>query len=97
MIPLSMQYGAIKQLKILLLNNREEYIDYWEQTVKYYLDFKPLLEFKNACLSSSPPIVVMHQGGVYYFRAPATFCRKVARASCHPSRNIQYTILLYLC
>ena len=48
--PLSMQYGAIKQSKILLLNNREEYIDYWEQTVKYYLDFKPLLDECNNTL-----------------------------------------------
>ncbi|SPF55222.1 putative nucleotidyltransferase [Candidatus Desulfosporosinus infrequens] len=48
--PLTMQYGAIKQSKILLLNNREEYIDYWEQTVKYYLDFKPLLDECNNTL-----------------------------------------------
>ena len=48
--PLTMQYGAIKQSKILLLNNREEYIDYWEQTVKYYLDFKPLLDECNDTL-----------------------------------------------
>jgi len=48
--PLSMQYGAIKQSKILLLNNREEYINYWEQTVKYYLDFKPLLDECNNTL-----------------------------------------------
>ena len=48
--PLSMQYGAIKQSKILLLNNRDEYIDYWEQTVKYYLDFKPLLDECNNTL-----------------------------------------------
>jgi len=48
--PLAMQYGAIKQSKILLLNNREEYIDYWEQTVKYYLDFKPLLDECNNTL-----------------------------------------------
>ncbi len=45
--PLSMQYGAIKQAKILVLNNRTEYIDFWEQTVKYYLDFKPLLDECN--------------------------------------------------
>jgi predicted nucleotidyltransferase len=45
--PLSMQYGAIKQAKILLLNNREKYIDYWEHTVKYFLDFKPLLDECN--------------------------------------------------
>jgi len=48
--PLSMQYGAIKQSKILVLNNREEYVDYWEQTVKYYLDFKPLLDECNTTL-----------------------------------------------
>lgn len=48
--PLSMQYGAIKQSKILLLNNRVEYIDYWEKTVKYYLDFKPLLDESNNTL-----------------------------------------------
>ena len=48
--PLSMQYGAIKQSKILLLNNRDAYIDYWEHTVKYYLDFKPLLDECNKTL-----------------------------------------------
>lgn len=48
--PLSMQYGAIRQSKILLLNNRVEYIDYWEKTVKYYLDFKPLLDECNNTL-----------------------------------------------
>ncbi|EHQ89167.1 type VII toxin-antitoxin system MntA family adenylyltransferase antitoxin [Desulfosporosinus youngiae] len=48
--PLTIQYGAIKQSKILLLNNRDEYIDYWEQTVKYYLDFKPLLDECNETL-----------------------------------------------
>lgn len=48
--PLTMQYGAIKQSKILLLNNRAEYIDFWEQTVKYYLDFKPLLDECNITL-----------------------------------------------
>jgi len=48
--PLTMQYGAIKQSKLLLLNNREEYIDFWEETVKYYLDFKPLLDECNNTL-----------------------------------------------
>jgi len=48
--PLAIQYGAIKQSKILLLNNREEYIDYWDQTVKYYLDFKPLIDECNNTL-----------------------------------------------
>ena len=48
--PLSLQYGAIKSAKILLLNNREEYIDFWDQTVKYYLDFKPLLDECNKTL-----------------------------------------------
>lgn len=48
--PLAMQYGAIKQSKILLLNNRAEYIDFWEQSVKYYLDFKPLLDECNKAL-----------------------------------------------
>ncbi|QNB47806.1 hypothetical protein BR63_16955 [Thermanaerosceptrum fracticalcis] len=48
--PLSMKYGAIKQSKILLLNNRKEYIDFWEQTVKQYLDFKPLLDECNKTL-----------------------------------------------
>lgn len=48
--PLSMQYGAIKQSKLLLLNNREEYVDFWEQSVKYYLDFKPLLDECNKTL-----------------------------------------------
>lgn len=45
--PLSMQYGAIKHAKILVLNSREAYIDFWEQSVKYYLDFKPLLDECN--------------------------------------------------
>lgn len=45
--PLSMQYGTLKHSRILLLNNREEYIDFWEQSVKYYLDFKPLLDEFN--------------------------------------------------
>jgi len=48
--PLSMQYGAIRQPKILLLNHREEYINFWEKTVKYYLDFKPLLDECNNTL-----------------------------------------------
>lgn len=48
--PLSMQYGAINQAKILLLNDRAEYVDFWEQTIKYYLDFKPLLDECNNTL-----------------------------------------------
>lgn len=45
--PLTMQYGVIKQAKLLVLNNKAEYIDFWDQTVKYYLDFKPLLDECN--------------------------------------------------
>lgn len=48
--PLTMQYGALQQSKILLLNKREDYINFWEQTVKYYLDFKPLLDECNNTL-----------------------------------------------
>jgi len=48
--PLTMQYGAIKQAKILVLNNKAEYIDFWDKTVKYYLDFKPLLDECNQAL-----------------------------------------------
>ena len=48
-----MQYGVIKQAKILVLNNKAEYIDFWEQTVKYYLDFKPLLDECNQALLES--------------------------------------------
>lgn len=51
--PLAMQYGVIKQAKILVLNNKAEYIDFWEQTVKYYLDFKPLLDECNQALLES--------------------------------------------
>ena len=48
--PLSIQYGAIRQATILMLNCRGEYIDFWEQTVKHYLDFKPLVDECNKTL-----------------------------------------------
>lgn len=48
--PLTMQYGTIKQSKLLILNCQEEYIDFWEQTVKHYLDFRPLLDECNNSL-----------------------------------------------
>lgn len=51
--PLTMQYGVIKQAKLLVLNNKADYIDFWEQTVKYYLDFKPLLDECNEELLKS--------------------------------------------
>ncbi|WP_206811444.1 type VII toxin-antitoxin system MntA family adenylyltransferase antitoxin [Paradesulfitobacterium ferrireducens] len=58
--PLSMQYGAIKSAKILLLNNREEYIDFWDRTVKYYLDFKPLLDECNQTLLETLTRRIVH-------------------------------------
>lgn len=48
--PLPMRYGAIRQAKILILNNRDAYVDFWEHTVKQYLDFKPLLDECNKTL-----------------------------------------------
>ncbi|NMA69450.1 MAG: hypothetical protein GX958_08535 [Desulfitobacterium sp.] len=44
---MSIQYGAIKHSRILVLNNKADYIDFWDKTVKYYLDFKPLLDECN--------------------------------------------------
>lgn len=48
--PLSMQYGAVQAAKILMLNDRAAYIDFYERTVKFYLDFKPLLDECNQTL-----------------------------------------------
>lgn len=58
--PLAMQYGAIKNAKILLLNHREEYIDFWDRTVKYYLDFKPLLDECNQTLIDTLTRRIVH-------------------------------------
>ena len=57
--PLSLQYQAAQAGRVLYQKSAEDYPNYLERTILYYLDFKPVEDYMNSVLTRAAAALIL--------------------------------------